>query len=58
MDSVQIRRIVLGVTLLSLLGAALLLRSRRPPAGSREQALINEFLRLESAETEFVRREW
>jgi hypothetical protein len=58
MDSVQIRRIVLGVTLLSLLGAALLLRSRRPPAGSREQALVNEFLRLESAETEFVRREW
>ena len=58
MDSFQIRRIVLGVTLLGVLGAALLLRSRRPPAGSPEQALVNEFLRLESAETEFIRREW
>ncbi len=58
MDSVPIRRVILGVALVGVLGASLFLRARRSPAGSREQALVQEFLRLESAETEFIRSEW
>lgn len=58
MDSVSIRRVILGVALFGVLGAALFLRARRSPTGSREQALVQEFLKLEAAENEWVRREW
>ena len=62
MDSVLLRRVMLGVALVGVLGAWLLQRSRggagKGAVDARPQAVVDGFLRLEAAENEFVQRHW
>jgi hypothetical protein len=60
MDSVFLRRVTLGLVLVGGLSAWQLHRARRGPAAppAHPAAVVGEFLRLEAAENEFVRREW
>ena len=62
MDPARLRRLALGIVLVTLL-AVWWLRPARSPAvagklDARQAALVDEFLKLEAAENAFVQREW